>query len=114
MDDPGELFRFWLQLRYHERGFRVAKLAASLKVQPGTVGHWLRRRGVIATKYWPAIARFFEREHPELLISEARRLWTNPENRRYYTALSKPSRRQVKKTAAVTDARTPMTYHESV
>ena len=100
MDDPGELFRFWLQHRYHERGFSVPKLALTLKVTSATVGHWLRRRGAISTKYWPAIARFFERKHPEQLIEEARLLWADPENRRYATALSKPSRRPQKKTAA--------------
>lgn len=85
MDDPGELFRFWLMHRYHEKGSFVVKLAAALKMKPVSVGHWLRRRGSIHTSYWPTIARFFERDRPEQLIAEARALWAVRENRRYYT-----------------------------
>src|SRR5262245_48559973 len=84
MTDPGELFRFWLQHEYHTRGFSVPKLAATLRVQSSTVGHWLRRRGTIDTSYWPRIAAFFGKDLPDQMLAEARILWARPENRRYY------------------------------
>lgn len=85
MTDPGELFRFWIQYRYHEQGFSVPKLASALRVQPITVGHWIRGRSPIKTVYWAGIAGFFGRERPEQMIEEARGLWAVVENRRYYT-----------------------------
>lgn len=84
MDDPGELVRFWLQHRYHEQGFNVPRLAAALQITPAAVGHWLRHRGPIRTPYWATIARFFGLALPDDLLSEARRLWAVPDNRRYY------------------------------
>lgn len=86
MDDPGELFRFWLQYRYHEQGFSVPKLARALKVTPANVGHWLRHRGDLRTRHWQPIATFFKMGRPEDILADARQLWTVRENRRYYAA----------------------------
>lgn len=101
MTDPGELFRFWMQVRYHEQGFSVPKLAFVLRVKPVTVGHWLRNRGTIRTAYWPEIATFFHKDQPEHMLEEARELWAVADNRRYYTlhAAERALRRRVTGTA---------------
>jgi hypothetical protein len=90
LDDPGELFRFWLWHRFHHtvQSFSQSNLAKALGVKAATVSAWLDRYA-IPTNYWTAIATHFERGNWRDLEDEAKTLWGVAANRRDYTPLYK-------------------------
>lgn len=84
VDDYGELIRFWLQRRTGEEGPIAPKLATTLGITSTAVGHMIRGTRTIRERHWKLIADHFGFSTVDALIADARRLWADPDHRRYY------------------------------
>ena len=76
---PSALIQFWIAWYYGKKRLNIPGLARAIGVTPAAVHNWISgergtRRG-ISDQYWDALARFFDFETPEALLSAARSLY---------------------------------------